>query len=179
MADRHANLEEETVVEQAQPEKSGGMGKLVLQGLGIFVIVLAANLTSGLILSGSDADVTADEVAEQDVSTEAHLPPPIYLPLGEPLIVNFADGARLRFVQLGVEVMARDEEVLNAVEANLPVLRNNVLMLFGNLKLESIVTQEGKERMRTLALEEIRAVLLRITGLSGIEDLYFTSFVIQ
>lgn len=180
MSARQVNQEEENAVQQDPAEKSGGVGKLVLQGLGIFVIVLAANLTSGLIMPGPGADdASGEEVAEEELATEAHLPPPIYLPLGEPLIVNFSDGGRLRFVQLGVEVMAREQEVIASVENNLPVLRNNLLMLFGNLQMESIVTQEGKEAMRARALDEIRSVLMRITGLEGIEDLYFTSFVIQ
>ena len=38
---------------------------------------------------------------------------------------------------------------------------------------------EGKESLRQEALKEVRSILKRNTGEPGVEDLYFTTFVVQ
>lgn len=165
----------------AEPVKSGGIGRMLLQGVGIFVIVVAANLVSGMFTHESPAAGAGGDASQgvDAVATEADLPPPIYASLGDPMVVNFNDNGQLRFLQVSVDVMAREHDAIDNVGKNLPILRNNLLLMFGNFDYKFLASLEGKEKMRSDALAEVRSVLARITGEPGIEDLYFTSFVIQ
>ena len=71
------------------------------------------------------------------------------------------------------------EVVIEAVEQHNPVIRNNLLMLVGGADLATLSTREGKEALRARALAEVQAVVEAQTGEKGVEDLYFTSFVVQ
>jgi len=78
-----------------------------------------------------------------------------------------------------VQVMTRDPEVAQAIEAHMPVIRNNLVMLFSGQKYEEVATREGKERLRQQTLAEIQKVLEERIGKPGVEDVYFTAFVMQ
>lgn len=105
--------------------------------------------------------------------------PAVYQSIDPPFIINFEDQGVLRYLQIGLAVMTRDKGVVDAVTNNLPQIRNNLIMLFANQKLETLQTNEGKEKLRAQALEQIQAVLSREIGYAGIEAVYFTIFVMQ
>ncbi len=165
-----------------QPAKSGGLVGKLGAGLGLFVIVIAGQLTAlfaakqlmpGVFGGGGQADAAVAEAAAE--SSE----PPLYLPLDPPLVVSLEDGPSIRFLQVSVEVMARDAEVIEAVKEHNPVIRNNLLMLLGGQQLGELNGREGKQVLRDQALAEVQTVLTEQTGKPGIENLYFTSFVVQ
>ena len=96
-----------------------------------------------------------------------------------PLVVNFDDSQAVRFLQLQIDVMARDEKVIEAVKQNSPAIRNNLLMLMNNRDYKTLMTREGKEGLRQECLKEVQRILKKETGSTGVEDLYFSSFVVQ
>ncbi len=104
---------------------------------------------------------------------------PVYIKLGDPFIVNFMAGEQIRYLQVGIEVMSRDPDVEKDIETHMPVIRNNLVMLFSGLDFETISSVEGKQKIREQALHEVQKILEEQTGYKGIEDLYFTSFVMQ
>jgi flagellar FliL protein len=59
------------------------------------------------------------------------------------------------------------------------VIRNNLLMLMNGRDYKSLMNREGKEALRLECLKEVQRILTKETGSAGIEDLYFTSFVVQ
>ncbi|MCF6238845.1 MAG: flagellar basal body-associated FliL family protein, partial [Candidatus Marinimicrobia bacterium] len=105
--------------------------------------------------------------------------PPIYLAFEAPFVVNFIDKNQIRYLQINVEVMARDEAVIEGVKAHTPKIINNLLILFSDLDFETITSVAGKQKLRDLALEEIRKILKEETGKNEVEALYFTGFVMQ
>ena len=60
----------------------------------------------------------------------------------------------------------------------MPLIRNNLLLLMSNRDYQSLMSREGKEKLRMEALAEIRAVQKKQGG-EDIDDLLFTSFVVQ
>lgn len=104
---------------------------------------------------------------------------PVYYAFDPAFVVNFQAQEGLRFLQIKVEVMARDQKVIAAVEQHMPVIRNNLVVLFSSQDFTTISTRVGKERLRTQSLAEIQKVLKENTGQPGIEQVYFTSFVMQ
>ena len=84
----------------------------------------------------------------------------------------------VRFLQITMEIMAHDQKAIDSVQRNLPVIRNNLLLLMSNRNYQSLMSREGKEKLRGEALAEVRAVQKKQGG-GDIDDLLFTSFVVQ
>jgi flagellar FliL protein len=103
----------------------------------------------------------------------------LYLPLDPPFTVNFESAGSVHFLQISMEIMARDQAVIDAATAHLPLIQNNLLLLLSDLGYEDIATREAKEKLRQKALDVIRHSLAQETKDSQVEDVYFTSFVMQ
>lgn len=144
-------------------------------GAGLF-FMLKSELAAQL--KGEEEVVEVEEeVVEEEVEEEPPKPA-IYFPLGKDFTVNLA-AKKTRFLQVRVELMARDEAVVEAVERHRPLLRNNVLMLLSRQTPESISSPEGKESLRQATLAEVRTALEGQGEPAEVEDLYFTTMVIQ
>ncbi len=104
---------------------------------------------------------------------------PIYFALEPPFTVNLADEGVTRYLQVEVQVMARKQDAIDAVTLHMPVIRNQLLLLFSQNKVEELRSREAREALQKKALEEVRKILKAETGKPGIEALYFTSFVTQ
>jgi flagellar protein FliL len=106
--------------------------------------------------------------------------PAIYVEFQPPFVVNFDAKGVMRFLQVSIQVMTRDHETSEMVKLHEPKIRNNMLLLLGSQTLDTISTTEAKEELRKKALETI-AKIVEDEGGEGkkVEDLYFTSFVMQ
>jgi flagellar FliL protein len=164
---------------------SGGLLKAVGITIGLFVMMLTSQLVGpilgcrllGAVTPGCPApDVVLDADGKP---VEAAKGPPVYLSLDPPLVASFQDGGQIRFLQVSVELMTRDEKVGEQVRTHTPVIRNNLLMMLGGESLATLTSRDGKEALRTQALGEVQRILKDNTGQTGVEDLYFTSFVVQ
>lgn len=102
-----------------------------------------------------------------------------YFAFDAPFVVNFEDQASLRFLQIGLELMVKNPETIEALKDNMPVIKNTLILLFSSQDYQSISTREGKERIRAQTLSEIQKILKEKTGDPGVEAVYFTSFVMQ
>jgi flagellar FliL protein len=172
------------------PQKSGGMmGKLMI-GLGIFALTLGAVVVGGFINAklhplpdlklDKDGKITAIvPVAAASKEAEGHAgKPSMYYAIDPPLVVNFEDGSAVRFLQITMEIMAHDEKAIESVQKNIPLIRNNLLLLMSNRNYQSMMSREGKEKFRQEALTEVRAVQKK-EGSPDVDDVLFTSFVVQ
>jgi flagellar FliL protein len=75
--------------------------------------------------------------------------------------------------------MAHDDDSIKAVTTHTPVIRNNLLMLMGGRTLAELTSTEGKEKLRAESLAEVQRILKGFDDKNDVEDLYFTSFVVQ
>lgn len=106
--------------------------------------------------------------------------PPIYVALDPPFVVNFENEGMVRFLQVSVQLMSRDQATVDLLKANDPVVRNDLLLLLANQSYAVLSSREGKEALRKQALESVRRVLLEAGGKPDLlEAVYFTSFVMQ
>jgi flagellar FliL protein len=102
----------------------------------------------------------------------------VYYAIEPPLVVNFEDGSVVRFLQITMEIMAHDQKAIDSVQKNIPLIRNNLLLLMSNRNYQSMMSREGKEKLRQEALTEVRAVQKK-EGSPDVDDLLFTTFVVQ
>jgi flagellar FliL protein len=106
--------------------------------------------------------------------------PAQFIPLDPPFVVNFEPGSTARFLQITAQVMTRDPHMKEFLEMNNPIIRNDLLLLFGNKHVEDVATQEGKEALRAAALKAVRKIVESEEGdPEEVEAVYFTSFVMQ
>jgi flagellar FliL protein len=106
--------------------------------------------------------------------------PALYVALDPPFVVNFESDQQVRFLQVTAQLMSRDPITIELLKTNDPVVRNDLLMLFGGQKYSVVSTREGKEALRTQTLAAVRKI---VAGAGGkpekVEAVYFTSFVMQ
>jgi len=98
----------------------------------------------------------------------------------KPVFIVNLNSAKVKFLQISIDVMTRNNESINRLVNNLPLVKNELLILFSNKNYEDIKSLEGREMLRREALKVIKSVLEKETGEdSGIEDVLFTGFVVQ
>ncbi|HWG75724.1 MAG TPA: flagellar basal body-associated FliL family protein [Steroidobacteraceae bacterium] len=125
----------------------------------------------------------ADSNASADASKPATTAPraaPIYYKFDPPFVVNFGGEGSARYFQVTVEAMSRDQAVLEVLKNNEPAVRNDLVLLYSSQDSATLLSVEGKEKLRAATLAAIRKVLDE-EGADGklVEQVYFTSFVIQ
>ena len=186
----------------AAPAAKGGSKKLL-------IIIAAAVLLLGgggagayffMHKSAADEEVTADadegehadakdtkkekgkSKGKKDKKGKAAEPklPAIYVEFQPPFVVNFDAKGVMRFLQVSIQVMTRDHDTSEMIKLHDPKIRNNMLLLLGSQTLDTISTMEAKEELRKKALETIVKIVDDEGGEGKkVEDLYFTSFVMQ
>jgi flagellar FliL protein len=177
---------------------AGPMALVIVGAIALFVAILGAQVAAPILtrMITGDPNAPADEAAldeeqlalaeepepepvAEDESTEP-LEAAIYVPLDPPFVVSFNDeNDDTRFLQLTLQAMARDERTIEAIKTHAPAIRNAFLFLISGYKVEELATLEGKEKLRAAMLESANEIMEKNTGEPGIEELYFTSLVIQ
>jgi flagellar FliL protein len=117
--------------------------------IGVFVLLIAGG--AGLYFAGIvhfGAPVVVEVNAEGEAVVHKEATPPLYLPLDPPFVVNFTHRGTLRYLQLSLELMYHNEAILQKVTANMPAIRNDLILLFSNQDYETLSTLQGKEELR-------------------------------
>jgi len=182
-------MAEEAESAPAPAPKPPGMGGKIVNAIGIFVMCLGAVVAGGFINAklhpppemklGADGKITP--IVSEGGGHGEHgegAKAAIYYAIDPPLVVNFEDSTAVRFLQVTVEFMARDQKAIDGVQKNVPLIRNNLLLLISNRDYKTLMTREGKEKLRQEALNEVRNITKK-EGAPPVDDLLFTSFVVQ
>ena len=160
--------------------------------VGLFLLLLATQLAAPILgcklLNSMTPNCPAPVVVAEEPGADPKAAaepkgPPLYLPMDPPLVASIEDKGSIRFLQVTVELMSRDEHVVANLKNHMPVIRNNLLMLFGGQVVPALTNREDKEKLRQQALVEVQKIMAANPGEEEhpgtVEDLYFTSFVVQ
>jgi flagellar FliL protein len=178
------------VAGNAKP-KGGAWKKIVLFSV-IGVLLIGLSVTTTMLFLGTNK-AAPEAVAEQDnggtksaeKAKEVKKPAEHktgtrhYLNLDPPFVVNLNDDSNVRFLQVQVSVMAYSEEALETVKLHMPVIRNDLVLLFSSQKFSDIRTPEGKKKLQKEALDTVRSSLEKAAGKPLVEALYLPSIVGQ
>jgi len=176
---------DETTAPAPKPAAAAKKGGTLALLLGAVVLSIGASAGvswyfSHQALAAIKATAGADESADgTPAAPEPEKGPPLYQTMEPALVVNLDDPAGLRFLQVQLELMARNKDALEAVNRYNPRIRNALLLLLGQQQVPDLATREGKERLQAAVLAEIQKVLQEETGKPGIEAVYFSTFVMQ
>jgi flagellar FliL protein len=203
MSDAPAAAPEAAAKDAAKPAAApakGGKSKLLII-IAAAVLVLGAGGGGAWFFmhkNAADEEATADSGEEhaadakdakkekgkskKDKKGKAAEPklPALYVKYEPPFVVNFDAKGVMRFLQVSMEAMTRDAHTEELIKQNEPKIRNNMLLLLGSQTYDTISTTEGKEELRKKALAIISKVVDEEGGeAKKVEDIYFTSFVMQ
>ena len=85
-----------------------------------------------------------------------------------------------KFLQVSVGVSTQyDEQVMVNVESHQLALRSEILTIMSEFSSEDISGKEGKYNLAEALKVGINEVLMKVEGFGGIENVHFTSFVVQ
>ena len=152
------------------------MKKIIL--IAVAVLLLVAIGVGAMLFLKEDPPSENDAAGESTVELPKAADP-VYQGLDPDFIVAFQNPKTVRFIKLSIEVMARDDDVIEAVKAHMPAIRDRVIMLLSSKDEAGLLDAEGKELLRAELLAAVQAVLQENTGVPGVEAIYFTNFVMQ
>jgi flagellar protein FliL len=172
-------------VEEGEVKEEGKKKKPLMLIIIVAVVLLVGGGAGAFFMMGDKGEEVAEgeaagegeedeEGEEGEGLAEAH-----YFSLDPPFTVNFSGSSRARFLQVSIEGMTRDSTVKEDITKHLPQVRNNLVLLLSSKTFEELSVQKGKEDLRKQVLKEMQKILEAETGKEGIEDVYFTSFVMQ
>ena len=158
-------------------KKSGKGTKLVLIILIVLVVILAG-VGGYLFLAGGEEKHEGDKAEGEGVEEIAQMAT-LYMPLGKPFTINFADTSKARFLQIEITIMARKQPVLDLVKKHMPIIQDDVINIIGSKTFEELNNQAGKKKLADEILKSIQAVVVEELEEPGVESVYFTSFIMQ
>jgi flagellar protein FliL len=151
----------------------------------IILIVVAVLLAVGLSVGGTlfllkkDGGKNEASVEAPAAASAPGKQPAIYEELTPAFVVNFDFQGRPRYMQVSVALMGRDQAALEALKVHMPVLRNNLVMLFSSQDFETLATPVGMEMLRQQATASVQELAQKETGKQAVEQVLFTNLVLQ
>jgi flagellar FliL protein len=102
-----------------------------------------------------------------------------YLKLEPVFIINLPDKGKQRFLQTSVTVMSHSDESIAKIKQHMPVIRHHLTNILSAQTISTIQSRGGIENARIQALDQLNRVLVEEYGSQAIEQVLFTSFVMQ
>lgn len=130
----------------------------------LFVFLLVLNIPNiAIAAGGSSSKATSSK----------------YFKISPQTVVNISDKGKVRHLQVGVQLRLDEPGDSSIVEEHIPAIQHELVMLLSGREAQNVRSVQGKELLRTEAMEKIKIVLEENTGRAIINAVYFTAFVIQ
>ena len=102
----------------------------------------------------------------------------MYVELKPAFVTNY-QSRKLGYLKADVTLKVKGQNTADAVERHRPYIRHNLVMLFSRQDNEGLATPEGKMQLKQDALQEILMVLKTEGEPAQVEDILFTSFILD
>lgn len=123
------------------------------------------------VLSGHDVVQAAAGSAEGEARD--------YVALDTPIIVNIFTRDTVHFLRVTAEFKLSKPELAGTLKAHLAAIRHDLILLLSEKRYFELTTVQGKTRLREEALTAVQQIMKEQTGESVVEEIYFTSLVLQ
>ena len=152
-------------------------GKLKL----IIVVVVALLLAIGLSVGATWFFMHSAQSKPAAVAETAPVgkQPAIFEPMAPAFVANYNQNGRQRYMQVSITMQGRNQADLDALKVHMPVIRNNLVMLFSGQDFSTLASPVGQEMLRQKATASVQEVAQKELGKVVIEQLLFTNFVLQ
>lgn len=163
----------------AEPSGKGKIKLIVAIVLGLLLAV-GLSVASTLYFMNKDDAGKSQDPAQTPELTSSGKPAAIYEVLAPAFVVNFSsNGGRQRYMQVSVALMSRDQVALDGLKEHMPLLRNQLVMLFSSQDFAAIATPVGQEMLRQQATASVQELAKKEIGKLAVEQVLFTNFVLQ
>lgn len=190
--------------ENNEPKKRGPLLRILAFALGGLLLV-GAGLGGGYLLFGSSQPDPSDEIesiiekkmeeaeaeriAEEDLAADEASKVAKEAPEVEAFVTTYFEfpgtfttnlmNSR-KFVQVGIGVSTQyDESVMVNVESHQLALRSEILNSMSEFSEQDVQGKTGRVLMAAALRDSINEKLVLLEGFGGIEEVHFTSFVLQ
>jgi len=104
---------------------------------------------------------------------------PSYVSLGEAMVLNLSNNKKLSFLQLKADVLVSSDDAQEIVQANIPAIRHQLIVLLSEQSAIDMRTPVKREEVRQLATAQVRSLIEEMTANKDIEEVLFTVFLVQ
>lgn len=169
---------DELGLDEAEEETKEGSGhkKIIIIVIIVGVILLGVAVGVTLVFTGAFEGSGTEEIAadwdgegaeevevveegEGEVGERAEVLAVFYLDLEPEFVVNLEDTRYASFLSAKIQLMARDDEILEMVEAHMPVVRNHILSILASQPYEKLTSRKGKQQLRGEILKGIQKIV--------------------
>ena len=78
-----------------------------------------------------------------------------------------------------MQILTFNNDVAEDVEKHKPLIRNDLVVLFGKQQSAELRTAEGKTKLQLAALEVVQSVINKNGSGGEVDNIFFTTFVMQ
>ena len=190
--------------ENTEPKKRGPLLRILAFALG-GLLLIAAGLGGGYLLFGSGQSDPSEEIesiiekkmeqaeaekaAEEDLAADEASKVAKEAPEVEAFVTTYFEfpgtfttnlmNSR-KFVQVGIGISTQyDESVMVNVESHQLALRSEILNSMSEFSEQDVQGKAGRVLLAAALRDSINGKLMILEGFGGIEEVHFTSFVLQ
>jgi flagellar FliL protein len=165
--------------EEGSGDKKPGNSKKIILLAVIGLVVIGASVGGTIFALKMFSKPEVKVVETEHGPVEQLIAPAIYYALKPAIVANYSVKGKQRFLQVDITVLTREDDVLEAIQIHESMLRNSLVMLIGGQSFTEVQTAEGKELLRQQCLQELQRLLVQEIKKPGVEQVLFTSFVMQ
>ena len=187
--------------EKEEEPKKGGLMRMIMIVVGVLSLIGVGIGAGYFLFGGKPADPSqeieeiierkmkeAEEAkAEQDAANEG--PQKKEAPEVEKFITTYYEfpgnfttnlkGSK-QFLQVSIGVSTQyDDQVMANVDSHQLALRSEILGIISEFAPDEVSNREGKRKLSESLKEGINLILEEVEGFGGVENVHFTSFVLQ
>ena len=163
--------------EEQQTEEAPKSGKLKLILIIVGALVLIGGSIGGtLLIVGGDNQTAEGEAVDEVAEVRGDAS---YIDMKPAFTVNLAPEDPVGFLQISIQALTFDDDVAADLEKHKPLIRNNLVVLFGQQKSAELRAPDGKKRLQQSALETVQSVIDKHGSGGQVDNVFFTSFVMQ
>lgn len=172
-------MADEEEADVAAEESAGGKKKIII--LALVALLLIGGTIGGtlFVIGGINDDVAIDTGEISTSEAKVDKGSPTYVDLKPPFTVNLSPDDPVGFLQISLQVLTYSEDVAEEIEKHKPLIRNNLVVLFGKQSSLQLRAPEGKEQLQKLVRETVQMVIDKYGTGGEIDNVFFTSFVMQ
>ena len=168
---------------EASAEGDAGAGaakkkKLIIIGGGVALLLLIAAAAAFFLLGGKK-DEEAEKAKAEAEAAAAPPPPAVYASLGDPFTITLAAADKPHYMKVAISAMSHEKAAVADLGVHAPLVRSRLVTVLGSGDFDTLRTDEGKRALQAEVLKTLQDVLQAETGKPGIEQVYFTEFVLQ
>ena len=102
-----------------------------------------------------------------------------YVAMDAPFVVNLFSRDTVHFVKFTTQFKLKNPALAGSLKTHFPAIRHGLIMLVSDKPYFEMTTIAGKAKLRDEALEVVRNIMLEESGDPTIENIYFTSLIVQ